>query len=409
MTHILALETSTTTCSVALLTEQGTSVAVVQRQLEGTAGHAANLLPMVSALLAECNVERGALSAVAFGQGPGAFTGIRVACGVAQGMGLALQIPLIPIGALPAVAVQAAGRLPQHLILAALDARMDEAYFAAYVDDAVQGLVVLQPPVLLPAGQLSAFVAQRLPLWRSRSPDVLGVCYVGEGWGLAGATITSLPLACHADDLQARPNARAVASLALRGWHNGQTVLPEHAAPLYLRDRVAFTVAERALGEGGNPRARAPGQAALVPMTADDLPEALEIERAVQSFPWTLKNFEDALAAGYEAWVLRQGAELLGFCIAMQAPDVAHILVIAVARDHQRQGYAHQLLGQMTRSAQAQSAEGLLLEVRPSNDAALAFYAREGFNQIGVRRAYYPAGRGEREDAYVLKKIFEQS
>jgi tRNA threonylcarbamoyladenosine biosynthesis protein TsaB len=144
-------------------------------------------------------------------------------------------------------------------------------------------------------------------------------------------------------------------------------------------------------------------------MTAADLPDALEIERAVQSFPWTFKNFEDALAAGYDAWVLRQGSELLGFCIAMQAPDVAHILVIAVAPDHQRQGYARQLLAQITRSAQAQSAEGLLLEVRPSNDAALAFYAREGFNQIGVRRAYYPAGRGEREDAYVLKKAFDQS
>ena len=408
MTHILALETSTTTCSVALLTEQGSSVTVVTRQLEGTAGHAANLLPMVSALLAECGVERAALSAVAFGQGPGAFTGIRVACGVAQGIGLALQIPLIPIGALPAVAAQAAGRLPQHLILTALDARMDEAYFAVYVDDAEHGLVVLQPPVLLPAAQLPAFIALRLPLWQSRAPAAVGVCCIGEGWGLLDAT-SSLPLGCVVDDLQARPTAHSVATLARRDWHAGQTVLPEQAAPLYLRDRVAFTVAERALGEGGNPRALAPGQAALVPMTVADLPEALEIERAVQSFPWTLKNFEDALAAGYEAWVLRQESELLGFCIAMQAPDVAHILVIAVARAHQRQGYAHQLLAQITRSAQAQSAEGLLLEVRPSNDAALAFYAREGFNQIGVRRAYYPAGRGEREDAYVLKKTFDHT
>ena len=408
MTHILALETSTTTCSVALLTEQGSSTTVVQRQLEGTSGHAASLLPMVTALLADCGVGRGSLSAVAFGQGPGAFTGIRVACGVAQGMGLALQIPLLPVGALPAVAVQAAQRLPQHLILAALDARMDEAYFAAYIDDAASGLVVLQPPVLLPASQLSAFIEQRLPLWRARSPKALGVCYVGEGWGLTGAT-ASLPLGCVADDLLARPNAQAVAALALRGWHTGQCVLPEQAAPLYLRDRVAFTVAERALGEGGNPRALTPGRAALVPMTTVDLVEALEIERAVQSFPWTLKNFEDALAAGYEAWVLRQGSELLGFCIAMQAPDVAHILVIAVSRAHQRQGYARQLLAQITRSAHAQGAEGLLLEVRPSNHAALAFYAFEGFNQIGVRRDYYPAGRGEREDAYVLKKTFDQS
>lgn len=408
MTYILALETSTTTCSVALLFEQGSNVTVVTRQLEGTAGHAANLLPMVSALLAECGVERSALSAVAFGQGPGAFTGIRVACGVAQGMGLALQIPLIPIGALPAVAAQAAERLPQHLILAALDARMDEAYFAAYVDDVAHGLVILQPPVLLPAAQLSAFIAQRLPLWHSRAPAALGVCCIGEGWSLQGV-VANLPLGGIVDDLHARPTAQSVAILALRDWRAGQTVLPEHAAPLYLRDRVAFTVAERALGEGGNPRALVPRQAALVPMTVADLPEALEIERAVQSFPWTLKNFEDALVAGYDAWVLRQDAELLGFCIAMQAPDVAHILVIAVAREHQRQGYAHQLLEQITRSAQAQSAEGLLLEVRPSNDAALAFYAREGFNQIGVRRAYYPAGRGEREDAYVLKKTFDHS
>ena len=91
MTYILALETSTTTCSVALLSEQGTAVTVVQRQFEGAAGHAAKLLPMVSALLREAGVPRSALSAVAFGQGPGAFTGIRVACGVAQGMGLAVK------------------------------------------------------------------------------------------------------------------------------------------------------------------------------------------------------------------------------------------------------------------------------------------------------------------------------
>jgi tRNA threonylcarbamoyladenosine biosynthesis protein TsaB len=304
--------------------------------------------------------------------------------------------------------VQACGRLPRNLILAALDARMDEAYFAAYFDDNERGLMVLQPPVLLPAEHLSAFVKQRLPLWHSRSPGASGVCYVGEGWGVGGAA-ANLPPECVADDVLAKPTAQAVAVLALRGWHAGQTVLPEHAAPLYLRDRVAFTVAERASGEGGNPRAQTPDDAALLPMTDADLSAVLDIERAVQSFPWTLKNFQDALAAGYEAWVLRQGSDLVGFCVAMQAPDVTHILVIAVARAYQRQGYARQLLAQVTRSAQAQGAEGLLLEVRPSNQTALAFYAREGFNQIGLRRDYYPAGKGGREDAYVLKKTFVET
>ena len=408
MTNILALETSTTTCSVALLTEQGSAVSLVQRQLEGTAGHAANLLPMVSALLAECGLEREALSAVAFGQGPGAFTGIRVACGVAQGMGLALKLPLIPIGALAAIALQAAARHPQHLILAALDARMDEVYFAAYVDDADEGLVVRQPPVLLSAALLPAFIAQRLALWQSGAAADRAVCFVGEGWRLTGAQ-AGLPTNWRVDDLEARPTATSVASLALRAWHAGQTVLPEHAAPLYLRDRVAFTVSERASGQGGNPRASQAGLVALVPLTVADLPEVLELERAVQSFPWTLKNFEDALEAGYDAWVLREKSELVGFCIAMMAPDVAHILVVAVAHAYQRQGHARQLLAQVSRSAQARNAEGLLLEVRPSNAAALAFYAHEGFNQIGVRRDYYPAGRGGREDALVLKKNFDQS
>ena len=144
-------------------------------------------------------------------------------------------------------------------------------------------------------------------------------------------------------------------------------------------------------------------------MTLADLPEAVALESAVQSFPWTAKNFEDALAAGYSAWVLRQGTELIGFCIVMLAPDLAHILVIAVARERQGQGLGRQLLEQAARSARQFGAEGLLLEVRPSNRQALEFYAKRGFVQIGVRRDYYPAGRSQREDALVLKNVFEQS
>jgi tRNA threonylcarbamoyl adenosine modification protein YeaZ len=171
---------------------------------------------MVSALLADCGLARGLLSAVAFGQGPGAFTGIRVACGVAQGMGLALQLPLIPIGALTAIASQAAARHPQHLILAALDARMDEVYFAAFVDDAEQGLIVRQPPVLLSAALLPAFISERQALWLGGTSSGKGVCFVGEGWRLTGAQ-AGLPTDWLADDLQARPTATSVASLAFVG------------------------------------------------------------------------------------------------------------------------------------------------------------------------------------------------
>jgi tRNA threonylcarbamoyladenosine biosynthesis protein TsaB len=176
---------------------------------------------------------------------------------------------------------------------------------------------------------------------------------------------------------------------------------------MYLRDKVAFTTLERARGDGGNPRAQVPSAAALLPMLKADLREVVALEAAVQSFPWTLKNFEDALEAGYEAWVLRTEDGLQGFFITMMAPDVAHLLVIAVARDAQRRGYGRQMLAHVTRQARGAGAEGVVLEVRPSNLGACAFYQDEDFVQIGVRRDYYPAAKGQREDALILKKSFD--
>jgi len=186
MTHILAIETSTPLCTVALVSERDGQITTTQRSLEGTSGHAASVLPLIDTLLEACAVSRQDLSAVAFGQGPGAFTGIRVACGVAQGLGLALGVPVVAVGALPAIAAAASVRHPGTLILAALDARMDELYFAAFVDTPSEGLVVLQPPVLMAAVDAPLFVSQRSALWMQRATTEMGatpaVCLVGEGW-----------------------------------------------------------------------------------------------------------------------------------------------------------------------------------------------------------------------------------
>jgi tRNA threonylcarbamoyladenosine biosynthesis protein TsaB len=124
----------------------------------------------------------------------------------------------------------------------------------------------------------------------------------------------------------------------------------------------------------------------------------------VQAFPWTRGNFADALAAGYGAWVLRRDGRLAGFCIVMFAPDVAHLLVIAVARKLHRQGLGGILLDWCEQQARERSLEGVLLEVRPSNESAIGFYKRHGYLQIGMRRGYYPAEKGGREDALVMQK-----
>lgn len=405
MTLILALETSTTTCGIALLQEQEGEIAITTRVHEGTSGHAMSVLPLAYALLEEAGVSKKNLDAVCFGQGPGAFTGLRVACGVAQGIGMALDIPVIPVGCLPAVAAKAGAQRPGQLIIAALDARMDEIYLAAYFVDPVSQLVTVQPPVLLSAADASHFVLSRLSFWLRGSELASAPCLVGEGWKVPTAT-QGMPSDWPVEHLEARPEADWLARLALDAWRRQEVVAPEHAAPLYLRDKVAFTTAERALGQGGNPRAQTSQDVALLPMRQSDIPEVLEIERAVQSFPWSAQNFEDALAAGYESWVLRNQQGVVGFCIGMLAPDVAHVLVIAVAPSLQKRGYGHLLLEELRQSALQRGLEGLLLEVRPSNRQAIDFYTSHGFVPIGLRRDYYPAGKGLREDAQVMKKTF---
>jgi ribosomal-protein-alanine N-acetyltransferase len=139
----------------------------------------------------------------------------------------------------------------------------------------------------------------------------------------------------------------------------------------------------------------------LLPMGAGDLDEVLAIEHRVCPFPWGRGNFSDALASGYSCWVCRVDGELAGYFVLMLAVDDAHLLTISVAERRQRMGFGARLLRHAMRVARQGGANTLLLEVRPSNEKGLAMYRHFGFQQIGVRRGYYPAAGG-REDALVL-------
>lgn len=138
-------------------------------------------------------------------------------------------------------------------------------------------------------------------------------------------------------------------------------------------------------------------------MTAVDLDAVVAIEASLQDFPWSRGNFADSLAAGHEMRVLRLGGDVVGFSVVMSIVDEAHLLVIGVDRRHQRHGHGARLLQQVLETARAGGAVRLLLEVRPANTQAIAFYQGFGFAQIGVRRGYYPAVAG-REDALVFEK-----
>lgn len=141
----------------------------------------------------------------------------------------------------------------------------------------------------------------------------------------------------------------------------------------------------------------------LVPMTVAQIDRILVVETTAYEFPWTRGNFIDSLHAGYLARVLLGERDaLLGYFVAMPGPAEMHLLNITVAPAHQGQGHAWYMLDALVDAARAEGALQLWLEVRQGNRRAREVYERYGFENVGVRRRYYPAAGGTREDAIVM-------
>ena len=144
----------------------------------------------------------------------------------------------------------------------------------------------------------------------------------------------------------------------------------------------------------------------LRPMTLASLDGVVALEAEVYPFPWTRGNFVDSIAAGYFAWTLNgNGGELLAYCVAMRGAGEMHLLNITVAPAARRCGHARRLLDALVAECRDQHAERLWLEVRVANVDAQRTYARLGFIKVGVRKGYYPAPAGTREDAVVMSRI----
>jgi ribosomal-protein-alanine N-acetyltransferase len=139
------------------------------------------------------------------------------------------------------------------------------------------------------------------------------------------------------------------------------------------------------------------------PMTVADLDRVLAVEAASYSFPWSRGNFIDSLAAGYRTELrLDDQGGLLGYSVAMPGFEETHLLNLTVAPRHQRQGHARAMLQLLCEAARQRGDRKLWLEVRQSNDPARRLYERFGFAEMGLRRSYYPAPLGRREDAVVM-------
>jgi len=227
---LLALDTATESLAIALLAPGRSRY----RLMPGGAEASARLLPAVLDLLADAGIAAAALDAVAFGRGPGAFTGLRTACAVAQGLAFGLGKPVLALDSLLLVAedarLQAADPAAPRQQWVAMDARMDEVYAAAYV-----------------------FAEGR---WRERvAPALYTLPALAARWAVeppqqvAGSALNAfgerLPLGDAGRQAGERDRAAALGRLARQAWAEGGATDPARALPLYLRDKVALTTAER--------------------------------------------------------------------------------------------------------------------------------------------------------------------
>jgi ribosomal-protein-alanine N-acetyltransferase len=139
------------------------------------------------------------------------------------------------------------------------------------------------------------------------------------------------------------------------------------------------------------------------PMHEGDVRAVMEIERRAYQFHWTEGIFRDCLRVGYSCWVMELAGSVAGYGVMSLVVGEAHLLNICVAPDWQRQGYGRLLLEHFMELARERGANQMFLEVRLSNQAAIALYEGQGFNEVGMRKNYYPGEKG-REDALILAK-----
>jgi tRNA threonylcarbamoyladenosine biosynthesis protein TsaB len=222
---ILAIDTATEACSAALAID-GT---VFERYEVLGRGHAERILPMVQEVLAEGGVALAALDAIAFGRGPGGFTGLRIAAGVTQGLAYGASLPVVPVSDLAALAARAARLRGVRHVLACLDARMAQVYWAAFDCTDPAAPLPLTPERVSDPGDV-----------RKGDCPLFGALFgAGHGFSAYPALHTLLGDRLSGFDADLLPHAREIALIGAREAAAGRTVAPEEAQPVYLRDEVA--------------------------------------------------------------------------------------------------------------------------------------------------------------------------
>ena len=240
MTTILALDSSTEACSVALLRGSGEQTEITGQSQLAIRQHNKVLLPMVEQVLAEAGCTLKQVDLIAFGRGPGSFVGLRVGCGVAQGLAFGIDCPVVAISTLRAMAQGACRTFGAQAVMAAIDARMKEIYWGAYALDEQNCMQPLIDEVVCPP--------ERAPF--SEACEMINTDWsaVGTGWCYRERILAEIPVSASnivQTEEQWFPDSIDIAALAAREFEAGNVVSPEQAQPIYLRDQVVQSPAKK--------------------------------------------------------------------------------------------------------------------------------------------------------------------
>ena len=332
-------------------------------------------------LLSQADRNWSDLSGLVLCHGPGSFTGLRVAAGLAQGLARGLNIPVACVSGFEAKAfshwrsLAPEARRAQQTYVVDVDARLGEWYRAVLSVEANGHTALLEQPVVVTAGQPippilppgSSLKTQ--PIWLAPNDSAV----VGP-WSEQSAAQTILQTALHKSAIN---------------W-----LTAEQVQPFYVRQKVAQTIEERRLSKATE----------LLPLRLEDLASVLVIEQQAYPYPWTSGNFRDALSSGYHALKLVDQGVMVGYLVWMRVLDEAHLLNFTIAPARQSRGLGQHLLKTWLAQLMADGLQQVLLEVRPSNPKAIRLYQRNGFVQTGLRKGYYPSGPNGREDALLMNK-----
>lgn len=226
---ILAIDASTEACSAALYTDGE----LIERYLLAPRKHIELLKPMVEEVMTEAEVDVGDLTGLAFGAGPGSFAGLRVACAFVQGMGVALDIPVVPVSTLMAMAQQVLDNHPDRTVLVMLDAKMKEVYWGVYRLEDRQVISVL-PDQVTKLSDIPNF---------SGIVGLANIIGAGNGWDVADTWVEALKPEFIEKNVY--PRAGEIALLSVDDFENGMGLDAEQISPIYLRDNIALTLEEQ--------------------------------------------------------------------------------------------------------------------------------------------------------------------